>query len=140
MVGPLEKVALLFRLTTRKRSGDRTTTMRRGGVGAAWGHLLLNCPASEPLWRAIFGTTFSIFDLWFRPWAWLDCWVSVEFLHAPIPQEWWVAAPSTVTTMQTYRNSKICAQNSATGWYHCSKTAKYRGLQSIFEIWYTRAQ
>jgi len=27
-------------------------------------HLLLNCPASKPLWRAIFGTTSSIFDVW----------------------------------------------------------------------------
>jgi len=31
-------------------------------------HLLLDFPASEPLWRAIFGTT-SIFDLWSRPWG-----------------------------------------------------------------------
>jgi len=28
---------------------------------------LRNCHASEPLWRAIFGTTSSIFDLWSRP-------------------------------------------------------------------------
>jgi len=30
-------------------------------------HLLLGCPASEPVRRAIFGTTTSIFDLWSRP-------------------------------------------------------------------------
>jgi len=30
-------------------------------------HILLNCPASEPLRRAILGTISSIFDLWFRP-------------------------------------------------------------------------
>jgi len=29
--------------------------------------LLLDCPASEPLRRAIFGTTSSIFDLWKQP-------------------------------------------------------------------------
>jgi len=32
-------------------------------------HLLLDCPASEPIWRAIFGTTSSFFDLWSRPWG-----------------------------------------------------------------------
>jgi len=29
----------------------------------------LFCPASEPLRRAIFGNTSSIFDLWSRPWG-----------------------------------------------------------------------
>jgi len=42
-------------------------------------HHLLDCTASEPLRCAIFGTTSSIFDLG----VWPDCWVSVEFLHAP---------------------------------------------------------
>jgi len=32
-------------------------------------HFFLSCPASEPLRRAIFGTTSSIFDLWSRPWG-----------------------------------------------------------------------
>jgi len=31
-------------------------------------HLLLDCPASEPLQRAIFGITSSIFDFWSRFW------------------------------------------------------------------------
>jgi len=31
--------------------------------------LLFDCPASEPLRRAIFGTTSSIFDPWSRPWG-----------------------------------------------------------------------
>jgi len=30
-------------------------------------HLVLNCSASEPLWRAIFGTISSIFNLWSKP-------------------------------------------------------------------------
>jgi len=30
---------------------------------------LLDCPASEPLRRAVFGTASSIFDLWSRPWG-----------------------------------------------------------------------
>ena len=47
-------------------------------------HLLLNCPASESLWRAIFGSLLSLFDLWSRPCGVLDCWASVEILHAPI--------------------------------------------------------
>jgi len=46
-------------------------------------HLLLDCLASEPLRRVIFGTTSFVFDLWSRPWACPDCWVSVEFLRAP---------------------------------------------------------
>jgi len=32
-------------------------------------HLLPDCPASEPLRRAIFGTTSSIFDIWSKPWG-----------------------------------------------------------------------
>jgi len=32
-------------------------------------HLLLDCPASEPLRCAIFGTTSSILDFWSRPWG-----------------------------------------------------------------------
>jgi len=48
-------------------------------------HLLLDCPASEPLQRAIVGTTSSIFDLWSRPWGVAR--LSVEFLHAPIPRK-----------------------------------------------------
>ena len=32
-------------------------------------HLLLDCPASEPLCRSIFGSSLSILDLWSRPWG-----------------------------------------------------------------------
>ena len=32
-------------------------------------HLLLDCPASEPLRKSIFGSSFSILDLWSRPWG-----------------------------------------------------------------------
>jgi len=32
-------------------------------------HLLLDCLATEPLWRAIFGTASSIFDLQSKPWG-----------------------------------------------------------------------
>jgi len=46
-------------------------------------NLLLDFHAFKPpachLW-----TTFSIFVLWSRPWAWPDCWVFLEFLHDPI--------------------------------------------------------
>ena len=31
-------------------------------------HFLLDCPASEPLRKSIFGSSLSIFDLWSRPW------------------------------------------------------------------------
>jgi len=32
-------------------------------------HLLLNCIASEPFRRAIFGPKISLFALWSRPWG-----------------------------------------------------------------------
>ena len=32
-------------------------------------HLLLDCPASEPLHKSIFGSFFSVLDLWSRPWG-----------------------------------------------------------------------
>ena len=32
-------------------------------------HLLLDCPASEPLCKNIFGSSLSILDLWSRPWG-----------------------------------------------------------------------
>ena len=32
-------------------------------------HLLLDCPASEPLRKSIFGSYLSILDLWSRPWG-----------------------------------------------------------------------
>ena len=32
-------------------------------------HLILDCPASEPLRKSIFGSSLSILDLWSRPWG-----------------------------------------------------------------------
>ena len=32
-------------------------------------HLLLDCPATEPLRKSIFGSSLSILDLWSRPWG-----------------------------------------------------------------------
>ena len=32
-------------------------------------HLLLDCPASEPLRKSIFGSSLSILNLWSRPWG-----------------------------------------------------------------------
>ena len=32
-------------------------------------HLLLDCPASEPLCKSIFGSSLFILDLWSRPWS-----------------------------------------------------------------------
>jgi len=67
-------------------------------------HLLLDCPASEPLWCAIFGTT-SIFDLWSKPWDM----ASVEFLHAPISRK---GLGSTTTRCGSPAWRKTCKQNS----------------------------
>ena len=32
-------------------------------------HLILDCPASEPLRKSIFGSSLSLLDLWSRPWG-----------------------------------------------------------------------
>jgi len=64
-----------------------TATPRRGGETLVQDitHLLLDCPVSEPLRRAIFGTYF-IFYVWSRPWSVARLLgVSANFLHAPIP-------------------------------------------------------
>jgi len=47
--------------------------------------LVLDCPASEPLQRVIFGTLSSIFDL-FGPglWVWPVCWVVVGLHGVPL--------------------------------------------------------
>ena len=50
-------------------------------------HLLLVCPASEPLRKSIFGSSLSILDLCPDLGVWPDCWVSAEFLRAPIPRK-----------------------------------------------------
>jgi len=54
-------------------------------------HLLLDCPASEPLRHAIFGTT--IFDLWSRPWGVARLLGLRVFLHAPSLRRGLVAPP-----------------------------------------------
>ena len=55
---------------------------------------LLDCPASEPLRKSIFGS--SLF-LTYGPdlGVWPNCWVSTEFLRAPIPRK---GSGSTTTT------------------------------------------
>ena len=59
-------------------------------------HLFLDCPTSEPARKSIFGSSLSIF-LTYGPGlgVWPDCWVSAEFLRAPIPQK---GSGSTTTT------------------------------------------
>jgi len=71
MVEPLGKVNSPFRPTSCKRSGDRTTTLvrRLRNPLQELPHLLLDCPTSEPLWRAFFHTTSSIFDVCPRSWG-----------------------------------------------------------------------
>ena len=58
--------------------------------------LLLDYPASKPLRESIFGTSLSLF-LIYGPdlGVWPDCWVSAEFLRAPIPRK---GSGSTSTT------------------------------------------
>jgi len=64
IVGPLGVVVSPFRPTSRiKGRGPHHH------VEAARRWCSVDCHASEPLRRAIFGTTSSIFDLWSRPWG-----------------------------------------------------------------------
>ena len=58
-------------------------------------HLLLDCPASEPLRKSIFGSSLSILDLWSRPWGVARLLISAEFLRALIPRK---GSGSTTTT------------------------------------------
>jgi len=50
-------------------------------------HLLLDCLASEPLRRAIFGTTSSIFDPWSKPWGVVQLLGLCRVLPRPHPSE-----------------------------------------------------
>jgi len=48
---------------------DRTKGVSCSDCKHHLARFLLDYPVSEPLWHAIFGTAFSIFDLWFRLWG-----------------------------------------------------------------------
>ena len=51
-------------------------------------HLLLDCPASEPLRKSIFGSSLSLFSIYGPDLGvWPNCWISAEFLRAPIPRK-----------------------------------------------------
>jgi len=56
-------------------------------------HLFLDCLASEPLQRAIFDTTYSIFDLWSNLGAWPDCGSPWSFSTPPSLGRGQVASP-----------------------------------------------
>ena len=61
-------------------------------------HLLLDCPAFKPLCKSIFGSSLSLFSIYgLELGVWPDCWVSVEFLLAPIP---WKGSGSTTTIIK----------------------------------------
>ena len=55
----------LHRNSRKKNSGSRAC----GHALHDLNHLLLDCPASEPLCKSIFGSSLSILDLWSRPWG-----------------------------------------------------------------------
>ena len=59
-------------------------------------HLLLDCRASEPLRKSIFGSSLSILVYGPDLGVWPDCWVSAEFLRSPIPRK---GSGSTTTTV-----------------------------------------
>ena len=59
-------------------------------------HFLLDCPASEPLRKSISGSSLSLLSIHGPDLGvWPDCWVSAEFLRAPIPRK---GSGSTTTT------------------------------------------
>ena len=69
-------------------------------------HLLLDCPASETLPNLSLAplSLFSIYgpDLW----VWPDCWVSAEFLRAPIPRKG--SGSTTNLTLKTRHDLPLC--------------------------------
>ena len=58
-------------------------------------HLVLDCPASEPLRKFIFGFSLSILDLWSRPWGV----ARLLGLRASIPRKGSGSITNTTTTM-----------------------------------------
>jgi len=106
MVGSLRKVASLFRPTTCHRGGNRTATLRRREVGAL--QYLAPSLALLPFFTSA-GPDLG---------AWPDCWVSVEFLHGPIPRK---GSGSTTTKdgrwahkIASYENSAVSCNNQLT--------------------------
>ena len=78
-------------------------------------HLLLDCSASEPLRKSIFGSSLSLFSIYGPDLGvWPDCWVSAEFLRAPIPRK----GSGSTTTLHHHLSGEfflfrdICTQDS----------------------------
>ena len=75
-------------------------------------HLLLDCPASEPLCKSIFGSSLSLF-LIYGPdlGVWPDCWVFAKFLRTSIPRK---RSGSTTTT--TTGPGRCVPRLASVGW------------------------
>ena len=74
-------------------------------------HFLVDCLASEPFRKSIFGFSLSLF-LIYGPdlGVWPDCWVSAEFLRAPIPRK----GSGSTNTITTSDNSNKRTTKTAT--------------------------
>ena len=89
---------------------------------------LLDCTTSEPLCKSIFGSSLSILDLWSRPWVWPDCWVSAEFLRAPIPRK---GSDSTTTTTMTQKRKVTFNPKYFTKVTYISSILKFLNTESL---------
>ena len=75
-------------------------------------HLLLDCPASEPLRKSIFGSSLSILDLWSRPWGVAGLLGLRGVPSRPHPSE---GSGSTTTTTATHQRC-VCTHPAASSW------------------------
>ena len=107
---------------------------------------LLDCLASEPLRKSIFGFSLSLF-LTYGPdlGVWPNCWVSAEFLHAPIPRKR-SGSTSTTTFVQcksmlsrgvSIKAAVVLHSNLQRGLYFRFKAGRFRsyawGRPCLFE-------
>jgi len=93
-------------------------------------HLLLDCSASEPLWRAIFGTTTSIFDLWSRCWGVAPLLGLRGIPHAPIPRK---GSGSTTTTTKRFYWRIYASENIPTN--ARSKSSFLKNTHDLFYVY-----
>ena len=69
-------------------------------------HLLLDCPASEPLRKFIFGSSLSILDLWSRPWGVARLMGFCRVPPRPIPRKRLGGTTTTNTFQKNYQSKR----------------------------------
>jgi len=120
-VGLLGVVVSPFWPTSCERGRDHTTMLRRQDVGAGLSGneradslaktraTLPVTPVPCPLAPTIAKIRHPRYSLWRQNlWAWPNCWVSVEFLHAPIPRKESGGTITTFSSVKSFFKIKVC--------------------------------